>query len=147
MSRTPTTIEVTVLDLASIEAEMTVAYRQDRQEMYEPEQPTVQVAHDEAVVDTPAGLFILDTEGVGMGPLGDDEKIEFNGYAHTMRATSLFPVIEGSLTVAEVRALATGERVNLADFVRTFGHRLDSNYHILVRAITEAGGMKEAAAV
>lgn len=122
----------TGIDLTSIEHAMTEAH----------DEPgvTIQCAFKQGIVDTPGGLFILNVEGVGAGPLADADEIEFNGYAHSGRTTSMTPVGSWTTTAAEVRKLATGTRINLAEFVRVFGHRLDSNYRILAREIRLAGG-------
>jgi hypothetical protein len=129
--RTPTNVEVTVLDVTTVNEAMTDAYS-------DPD-TTVEVSFGPyGFVETPKGVFVLNNEGIGTGPLDDDEVYEFDGYAHTANSFGIMPVMTAKVPVFALVKMATDRKVNLAEFVRTFGARLDNNYEDNRRAIEAA---------
>lgn len=138
--RTETDITVTAVDLTSVAEKMTEEYRKGGDDRGD---TTITVHGNTGFVVTPSGTLVLDTEGVFQGPLYDAETVRIYGYSHTPSENgasfSIVPVMLEILTVADLKELATDE-VNLIEFVRTFGDRLDGNYERLRRTI-EAGGV------
>jgi hypothetical protein len=80
---------------------------------------------------TPEGPCVLLTEGVGyaVNPEGT-LPVPVRG-----EAMSLFVELV-ELPAADVVAAATGAEVDIADHIRVFGARLESNYSLWYRAIT-----------
>jgi len=136
--RTPTTVMVRKIDFTGTDEFATLSewYTETHPDK---ECPTkFRVSHTWGYVDLPDGsLWLVCTEGVGYGCR---ERIEVSVHAEWDRTTpeqaakgetsagwSMFPIAELTFTVEEVRALPT-EEVNLEDFVRRFGARLENNY-------------------
>ena len=73
-----------------------------------------------------------------------DEKISFDLFEKMKKredgsqVISLGPAARVTMTVAELLEGATDE-VELSDFVRRFGHRIETNYRILLKSIKEIG--------
>lgn len=79
--------------------------------------------------------YLIDTEGVGF-PL-DDQPVQFDVFLSTETSFSMFPSVVSSMTREEIHAAATGETVDLADHIRTFGARLDRNHHLWYDLLTK----------
>lgn len=89
------------------------------------------------VEDKKGNLFCLCTEGVG-DTITDDNPMHFDIYATSSPNTiSLMPTAAIRLTLAEVLELPTRQPVELSVWVRTFGSRLDNNYRIWARQLSE----------
>ena len=129
--RAVTDITVRPLDLTQVGQAMTGRYLEDHPEL-RALNVTVKVAGDYGLVDTPRGAFVFSTEGVGFGPLADDDTFRLYGFVR--RPSDLR---ETAVTVAILRELATGEPVNLAAFISTGTASLDRNYESLVQLIQE----------
>jgi len=143
--RTPTTIEVTPLDLTATKERALAFIRENTQP-----DATEATTRSFGIVETPGSLYVLCTEGVGTEhPVTDDEPLEIGfGYRITNPegsggSFSMGDVATSTMTPDEIRECATGEPVNLAEFIRTFGSRLDQNYRIWLGVLTRA---QEAAA-
>ena len=80
-------------------------------------------------VETSRGLFMLNAEGVGSGPVTDDDPYVISFYPSTPNSFAIMPACSMKLGPADIRELADSTRTNLADFIRSFGERLDRNYH------------------
>lgn len=137
---------VAVLDLSKVNEGLTRFYR-DRHAAAEAdiEFTRIEVGYTWGIVLTPQGSFVLCDEGVGSGPLADDDEFQFDGYTRTENPATpnkhsfgIMPVVAETLTVAEIRRLATERLVPLHEFIRVFGARLDGNYDEFDRAITRA---------
>lgn len=79
------------------------------------------------IVRTPKGTFLLDSEGTG-----NSESLEsVNGEIHFGRTDEnlAMPFCHINITGKDIGELPIKEKVNLADFIRSFGHRLESNFH------------------
>jgi len=142
--RKSTTIEVTPLDLTATQERALTFIRENTQ----PE-ATEATTRTLGIVDTPAGLYVLCTEGVGTErPVTDDEPLVIDfGYRISNGGSggsfSMGAVATSTMTPDEIRECATGEPVNLAEFIRTFGSRLDQNYNLWLGVLAKA---QEAAA-
>jgi hypothetical protein len=144
--RTPTTVAVIPLDVKRICAEALPAVQKQV-----PEAVGASLHYDLAVIDTQRGLFIVDRDGVGpIHGVTDAQPFEINVYPEypktesedgsTQGRMALFPVVSATLGPDVLRRYidADAEPVNLADWIRTFGHRLESNYTIWREALEAA---------
>lgn len=133
--RTPTNIEITVLDLSALEVE---AFKQLPKEEY-PKATRCRVgSKPHGIVETPKGVYALCNEGVGNGPITDDDKYEIDLYAEYDGGGWCMPVMSAKVNAEELKKLATAEKVNLADFIRQFGARLEANYHNWYKELEKA---------
>jgi hypothetical protein len=130
MTRRPTTIEVNLIDVTGLEEQALTAVPQDRF----PGATHIRAGWTPlGFVRTERGVYALNNEGVGpCDPISDDNPFVVDLYAERREGKRVncwaYPAVEAKLTVQDLESLATGERLNLADFVRAFGARLDSNY-------------------
>jgi hypothetical protein len=148
--RTPTDILVVPVDLTEVEAHALAYLRAHAQTDIDLGKEGVQmpskvrVGWKHGIVTTPDGdVYALNTEGVGPNhPITNEQPLDVDvfieGYEDdTSEFLSMFPACLSKVGVDELRNYATGEPVNLADFVRTFGSRLDDNYESWRRLLTE----------
>jgi hypothetical protein len=141
--RTPTEVEVTLVDLSDVETEALAYLRAHRQTDRELGHDDVQmpnkvrIGEKWGVVETPDGaLYALCAEGVGPdNPITDKQPLVVDVFIDGYESDEpgrmfipMFPACQSKLTPADLQERATGEKVNLAEFVRTFGARLDGNY-------------------
>lgn len=143
--RTPTNIEVTPLDFSEREA--------DALEVVRKTYPDATHVNFEKVgiVRTNEGIFALCTEGVGSAdPISEDNPLIVD-VSHETRnpdgkggTFGAMPCVTLSLDAEGAEQYATGEPVNLAEFVRTFGNRLHQNYEGWRRTL-EAATQEEVA--
>lgn len=94
-------------------------------------------------VETPRGIFALCSEGVGPStPITETDKYIIEFYPEHFKDghgfISMMPQCSMKLGPAELKELANGDHINLADFIRSFGGRLDDNYENWRRILTEA---------
>lgn len=82
--------------------------------------------------------YLLGTEGVGW-PLTDTGN-EVDVWMAGEHSFQLTPAMVLTLTKDEVHERATGDPVDLADFVRKFGARLEQNFWLWHDALTRKGG-------
>jgi len=78
---------------------------------------------EQLLLETIDGWSVVGTEGVGT--VEKDGKIDI---CATIEKS--FYVEQHSVPIDAVRALATGEKRDLADHVRRFGSRLEMNFHL-----------------
>ena len=95
-------------------------------------------------VETPQGIYALDNEGVGnSAPVTTEQQYRVSFYPATVEGhhhtVSIVPACTISLDATQLRGLAKGDKANLAEFIRSFGARLDYNYENWRRVLTEAG--------
>jgi hypothetical protein len=99
-----------------------------------------------AILEGPGGFIVSCTEGVffventedatipvGLSPAPERDE---DGHA---KSFCLFPTGSVDLPIKEIRKGCDCEEKPLGDFVRRFGHRLESNYAYLLDAIEEIG--------
>jgi hypothetical protein len=80
-----------------------------------------------ALATAPDGTdYLVCEEGVGY-PLHDTDNT-FDVWFSSEHSFQMLPAMTLTLTADEVKALATGEVVDLADHVRVFGGRLEDNF-------------------
>ena len=136
--RKPTSIMVRVLDISKL-VEGATRHVQKKGEW---DQAETHFQH--GMVLTSKGMFMLLNEGVGSRtPISKEHpyRIEFWGRKEHKGAilVSGFPVTAIELTDAELLEVPVKKTVNLAEFIRVFGHRLDENYEEW-RRFLEPGG-------
>jgi len=83
-------------------------------------------------IDTTDGLFAFNNDGVGdTDPITDTNPLQIGICAEYNRegkqSFDAFPQWIVKLTPSDIRRFA-GEKQNLADFIRTFGSRLQANF-------------------
>jgi hypothetical protein len=132
--RVPSTIMVVPVDLSDV-AEEAVAWAAVN--MPEREIQSAEVRPGWGIVPTPEGLYALCTEGVGPGEVVTIEKpleVEVfesarigNREGQTLISVMAFSIV--SLDNLDLLARTTTDSVVLADFIRSFGDRLDDNYN------------------
>lgn len=133
--RQPSTIMVTPLDLSDVETGAAEWLTKHREIDGKSAVTKMRVGHVHGIVETPAGLYALCTEGVGPDhPVTDEKPLQIDLYIERYADSgdgdfiSMFPSCSQKLDPADLRERATGEPVPLHDFIRTFGGRLEANY-------------------
>ncbi len=98
-----------------------------------------------AYAETKKGLMVLNDEGVGdQEPVSKEFPLEIHIYgeyetADGKKSMDIFPVIGYRFDDPdEIRELPSTV-TPLKDFIRVFGHRLESNFRIWDKALTEQG--------
>ena len=126
----PRGVMLTVLDLTGVV--------EGAQKML-PDGETAELAHQPyAAAHGPSGeLIVVCHEGVGwiVGDGEDQEDLEVPIHVRTPTGFSIFPRYMAHLDRAEVEVLMTGELVDLADLIRTFGARLEANFWLWHRRL------------
>jgi hypothetical protein len=95
-----------------------------------------------AVYDGDAGLFVICGEGVGW-EVNDDNHLSIPFYGrwkdHEEGTThfSMTPSTELEFSPNDVRNMASGNEIDLADLVREFGDRLETNFGIWYRKFND----------
>ena len=129
--RTPTEILVHHINLDKLEAEA-LAFVHEEGELRKAIAPDATECKagfsPYGFVNTPKGLFALCSEGVGDGPITDEDPYVVSFYPRTSRSGWILPACEAKLGPSAIRELADGTTSNLAEFIRSFGARLDNNY-------------------
>jgi hypothetical protein len=136
-------VVVEVLDLSEIQA-AALAYANDRlDDGNEPwdEVSTYGGAYGRAF-DSDGNMFILNTEGVGGSkPVSKEHPvfIEFHASRKTDEGTvgTMLPVATAEMHRTDFANVEVMKEVNLADFIRSFGARLESNFDSWNRVLTE----------
>lgn len=86
-----------------------------------------------AYIQTPKGLFLLDEDACSPGgderPITENSDVRWPIYFHMEDSIALFPSIEIHLTPKFIKELPTKGEANFGEWVRKFGHRLESNFH------------------
>lgn len=80
-----------------------------------------------AMIEKDGLLYVVCNEGVGW-EVTDTEPLQVDLYVTSPGYLAIMPSFRARLTPEEVRAAATGGPVDLADHVRRFGARLESNF-------------------
>ncbi len=91
--------------------------------------------YDYAAIETPQGLIVLNNEGVGSPiPISNESPLKleiFGKYTTDKKGSYSFDIIPKLLIVlneTEVNKIMVNEEVNLKDFIRVFGDRLEHNF-------------------
>jgi hypothetical protein len=88
-----------------------------------------------AVAEHGGRMYVVCHEGVGW-EVTDDDPLVIDIYVAPPSHIAIVPKYQATLTPAEVREAATGPDTDLADLVRTFGSRLESNFWMWHRTLT-----------
>lgn len=94
-----------------------------------------------ATVPGAGDVYVLNSEGVGPDkPVTEQHKlvVALHGSTKTENGESfsMFPDMEATMSLAELTPFMTEETVDLADFIRSFGGRLESNFWLWHRTLT-----------
>lgn len=96
---------------------------------------TVELAHQPyAAAEVNGVLYVICQEGVGWR-VTEGEPLELSFHVRTPTGFSMFPRWTGNVPPEEVRAHMTGESIDLADLIRSFGARLEANFWLWQRAL------------
>lgn len=92
--------------------------------------------------DSDGNMFVLNTEGVGGSkPVSKEHPvfIEFHASRETDEGTvgTMLPVATAEMRDTDFADTPVVKEVNLADFIRSFGARLESNFDSWNRVLTE----------
>lgn len=91
--------------------------------------------NDVGIVETSEGLFAFLEEGVGSDkPVTDENPFELVLYGKSETGLSIIPVCSCDVNAEDLRQFPY-EEVNLAHFIRRFGHRLECNFNEWNRAL------------
>lgn len=80
-------------------------------------------------------LYVICDEGVGW-PVHTTEPLVLELWKKIEDTISIFPTATATLNEDDVRDLITDETVDLADFIQTFGSRLEVNFRQWYRRLT-----------
>jgi hypothetical protein len=142
-ARKPTEIEVTLLDLTDCEGEALKYVRAHAETdrslgKADVKMPKgMRVGEKWGIVEVGGEVYALCTEGVGPDrPITDEKPLVVDmfvtGYEEDVEGgpvfIEMFPKCSVKLTPEMLRERATGETVGLAEYIRSFGARLDGNY-------------------
>ena len=85
-----------------------------------------------ARASTSEGTFIVNSEGVGAeDPISEENSLEiglYKTFPEEEKKVQIFPSIWAVLNLKDVEDLPVEEEVNLKDFIRSFGRRLETNF-------------------
>lgn len=128
--RTTSKIKVNVLDLSGLEK---YVFDGMQAKDFKPELDCVRCSESLGYVETPNGIYMLCTEGVGDNyPISKSNPAQFEFIRHWNRdgakSFEMFPCVGLKLDEREVRSLPVKEVVTLDKFIRSFGSRLECNY-------------------
>jgi hypothetical protein len=87
---------------------------------------------DLGYIKTSKGIFVIDQDGVGDGDPHTKEnplEIDFVGSSEGKINLLAIPIFSIRLVPEQIEEFGAGETVNLAKFIRTFGQRLEGNFH------------------
>lgn len=101
------------------------------------------------IVRTPLGMYAMCTEGVGSRiPITEETPLELEFYKKYEGGIAMYPSMKHTMSDTKVVDYLTGEKKNLADFIRVFGARLEDNYiswlYFLERRFAEEVNKSEA---
>jgi len=138
-TRTTSEIKVNVLDVSGLEKDV---FDQMQSKEYKKDLDSVKCSLSLGYVETPKGIYLLCTEGVGSDkPVSKKNPAEFEFSRHWNRngakSFELIPCVELKLDEKEVRSLPVKEVVTLDKFIRSFGSRLESNYSMWQRHLSK----------
>lgn len=94
-------------------------------------------------VDTSKGLFVICDEGIGAWIDDAGQKFEMDFYAKFFsedkesEGMSLLPNGRVSVGAEDIKKLPVTGEENLATFIRVFGSRIESNFNLINRELTE----------
>lgn len=141
MNRKKSNVTVVVPDLSGPAAQALAAFNKSQVEKGELPATTVDF-QEIGYVQTANGIFALGTEGVGdSGAITPDNPLQVAGYAQWECADgtrfSVMPDVTLTLTDTELIMLPTVKEVQLEDFIRCFGRRLENNYAVWLQHFAE----------
>jgi hypothetical protein len=121
---------VTPIDLSSLEAEAAEWKTKHNEIDGKPPVTKAGAGWKFGIVETPQGVYALCDEGVGpVAPVTAENTLTVEFYDKSdPNMLAMFPFGTAELDDQDLLALPQGEPVNLEEFIRTFGSRLDGNY-------------------
>jgi len=146
--RTPTNIEITVVDLQKLydDVMLNVAVR-DPARFARLQDVHCGSSEPLGFIDTPEGVFVLNSDGFGPHvPLHDKEG---EGYPlqfyptykvidNENSVTSCMPEAVGGVGPKGIRQMTVTQKMNLADFIRVFGPRQEAYYEFWRQRLEQA---------
>jgi len=138
-TRETSTVMVKVPDFTELLKEVTEVYRAENPEFVEGD---LVLPLEYGYVETPVGVYYLDTEGCGCSdPVDSEHKMEFWLNKKTKSSVSIIPITGFRLSVGDLLLLPISREVPLHEFIRTFGRRLESNYQMWKDELETAVGV------
>lgn len=127
------TVEVTLIDMEKVMADEFIEAKNDG---VPPDVAIGMQPHGQkwGYVETPKGIYVLNEDACS--PNGDENALTEEGniiglpifWIRSDEKSSMFPDATVELSMEEVRSWPTLGTENFGKFVRTFGHRLESNF-------------------
>lgn len=143
--RAKSNITVTVPDISAPLAQALEAF--NKEQLAKGELPASSLNFTEfGYVLTKQGAFVLCTEGIGDSELITPEnKAEVALFpeweANGGKSFSMAPACYLNFSDTELIMLPTAREVQLEDFIRSFGRRLEDNYHLWLASLRESEPM------
>ena len=109
----------------------------DRKKANLPDGVNFKFFETQGIVRTKNGTFILNTEGVGSSVPIEQKKVEL-GMTRDDRM-SIMPEWIVKFNADDLKDVPISEKINLADFIRSFGERLESNFRKWDSFLTKQG--------
>lgn len=130
-------VVVKVLDLSKLEQE---AFDYLKRKNIEESYTRCESRFNWGIVETSNGLYALCDEGVGPGkPITEEHPLFLEFHGKSDQSFSLFPIVGSSVNDKELKELPVKEEKNLANFIRTFGSRLETNFNEWNSTLENAG--------
>lgn len=130
---------VSVLDMSSLMADALKRLQETK-----PNAVAVKPISTWGIVATPRGIYALCDEGVGPNkPVTEENPLEVALYGEYQnengsKSIDLVPVFNAKLRDKELVEFPVVDRVNLSDFIRSFGRRLEENFSIWNSVLSKA---------
>lgn len=116
-------VTIEVIDLSELYAKA-LEMRQETK----PEVVRCDSSHRWAKATAPDGTrYVICSEGVGW-VVSDTENVDIDLYDKTEGGFNIVPNLTANLSTTEIDEFPVTETVDLADFIRTFGDRLEQNF-------------------
>lgn len=130
-TRRPTLVMVRILDLSSLEK---AAFQRLPKSKYP--KATRCRADEVGIVETARGIYALDSDGVGQSaPISASNKCRIDLWAEWSNGGHSLATMTADLDADDLLRLPFKKTVNLADFIKSFGARLETNYEAWRKAL------------
>jgi len=144
MSERKSEVMVAVLDFTEIEGKAAVAYAEAHSEL---SNVSAKVNHKWGIVETPRGIFMICDEGVmSIHPLSKEHpttiQISMEYEREGKEIIDLLPAYTLNVTDEAIPEIPVVEEVNLSDFIRRFGSRLECNFYECNAALSKELGLE-----
>jgi len=140
--RTPSNLQIQLLDFTPINTNALAFVNAQEDEQGQPKSTDCKPINSYGFIETEDGAYVICSEGVGnSSPISEENPYELHFYTERVdedvpgkRFIGIVPSCNVPIKSTDMLyGYATGETTPLHDFIRTFGDRLETNYHNWVR--------------